>query len=293
MTNHAYDLFSTSSMPHTRKLIINAALTGNLHQRSDNPAVPYLPEEIVDDARRCYLAGASMFHIHARDGTGKPSCQKEHYAEIVAGIRKRCPDSIVCLTTSGRVFKTFEQRTAVLSLEGELKPDFASLSLGSMNFPNTESVNSPQMIEKLAVMMDRRGIRPELEVFETGMINYGRFLLKKGILKAPLFFNLFHGILGTMPGRMVDLCHMAGALPDGSEWGAAGGGRFQLPINVSAMLMGGHVRTGIEDNIWMDHDKKTPATNELLVKRIARIATEIGRPVASPKEAREILGLKK
>lgn len=287
-----YELGGSSDLPHRKKLIINVALTGNFSTKTANPNVPVTPEEIAQDAGKCYEAGATFFHLHAREDDGNPSCRKELFEEILSKVRKKCPEAVLCVTTSGRVFKTFEQRSAVLDIDGELKPDFASLSLGSMNFPTEESVNSPQMIEKLSGKMMQRGIRPELEVFETGMLNYGTFLFRKGHIKEPLYFNLFFGLLGTMPGRMVDICHQAQSLPEGSVWGAAGGGRFQLPVNLSAMLMGGHIRVGLEDNLYYDYEKTQLATNEGLVKRVARMANELGRPIATPAEAREILGLK-
>jgi uncharacterized protein (DUF849 family) len=286
-----YSLFSTSAMPHMKKLIINVALTGNFSDKKTNSNVPYSPDEIAEDVSKCFAAGARFFHIHARDADGKPSCRKELFGEIISKTRKKCPEAILCATTSGRVFKSFEERSGVLGLEGEEKPDFASLSLGSMNFPTEPSVNSPMMIESLVKKMLERGIRPELEVFETGMINYGHYLAKKGHLKPPLYFNLFFGLLGTMPGRVIDICHQVNSLPPGSVWGAAGGGRFQLPVNTAAILMGGHIRIGLEDNLFYDSGKAIPATNEMLVKRAVRVAGELGRPLATPGEAREILGL--
>ncbi|MCI0503983.1 3-keto-5-aminohexanoate cleavage protein [Candidatus Micrarchaeota archaeon] len=290
--NEVYGLSGTSSIPLQKKLIINVALTGNFSSKSANPNVPTTPEEIASDARKCYEAGAVFFHIHARESDGTPSCSKGLFEEILAKVRKKCPDAILCATTSGRVFKTFEQRAAVLDLEGESKPDFASLSMGSMNFPTEPSVNSPDMIERLARHMAARGIRPELEVFETGMINYAAYLERKKFLSHPLYINLFFGLLGTMPGRFVDIVHQVGSLPAGSVWGAAGGGKFQLPVNTCAIVMGGHVRVGLEDNLYYDYGKTVLATNEMLIKRIARIADELGRPIATPAQAREILGLK-
>ncbi|NYZ74140.1 3-keto-5-aminohexanoate cleavage protein [Candidatus Micrarchaeota archaeon] len=280
-------------MPHMRKLIIHVALTGNYSMKSVNPHVPYGPEEIAEDARRCFKAGASSFHIHAREADGKPSYRKELFEEIVAKVKAGCPGAIICLTTSGRVFKTFGQRAAVLDIDGKLKPDFASLSLGSMNFPKEPSINSPEMIENLARKMLERGIRPELEAFETGMVNHSAYLLRKGILQGPLHFNLFFGLPGTMPGRMVDIIHQVSSLPQGSTWCAAGGGRFQLPVNMAAILMGGHVRVGLEDNLFYDNEKTVPATNEMLVQRVVRVANELGRPIAKPEEAREVLGVRR
>jgi uncharacterized protein (DUF849 family) len=287
-----YSLFGTSEMPHMKKLIINVALTGNFSSKSENPNVPYSPDEIAADVSRCFEAGARFFHIHARGEDGKPTCRREVFGEIISKVRKKCPQAIVCATTSGRIFKSFEERSGVLELEGDMKPDFASLSLGSMNFPTEPSVNSPAMIESLAKKMAERGILPELEIFETGMLNYGNYLMKKGHFRAPLYFNLFFGLLGTMPGRMIDICHQVHSVPPGSVWGAGGGGRFQLPVNAAAILMGGHIRVGLEDNLYYDAGKSVPATNEMLVKRVVRLAGEVGRPIATPEDARKMLGLK-
>ncbi|MFH0884625.1 MAG: 3-keto-5-aminohexanoate cleavage protein, partial [Candidatus Micrarchaeota archaeon] len=285
-----YHLEGSSELPINQKLIINAALTGNFSSKAANPNVPCTPEEIAVDAGKCYAAGATFFHLHAREADGKSSCRKELFEEILSKVRKNCPDGILCVTTSGRVFKTFEQRSAVLDLEGDAKPDFASLSMGSMNFPVEPSINSPSMIESLAKRMKEKDIRPELEIFETGMINYATYLMRKQFFRKPLYLNMFFGLLGTMPGRFVDIVHQVNSIPSGSIWGAAGGGRFQLPINTSAMVMGGHVRVGLEDNLFYDYGKTVPATNEMLVRRVVRIAGELGRPVATPSEARMILG---
>lgn len=287
-----YYLSGSSDLPLKKKLIIKAALTGNISKKSDNPNVPISPEEIIEDVRKCYAAGATFFHLHARGEDGKPSCKKEIFEEIMSGIRKHCNDAVVCLTAGGRVFKTLEERSTVLELEEGLKPEFASLATGSFNFPKETSMNSPELIMKLATKMTSRNISPELEIFDTGMLNYAVYLARKNIIKPPLHFNLIFGLLGTSPARMIDICHMVQSLPDGSVWSAAGGGRFQLPVNLSAMVMGGHVRVGLEDNLYYDYEKTIPATNEMLVKRLVKLADEMGRPVAKPSEAREILGLK-
>ncbi len=281
----------STELPLRNKLIINVCLTGNVPQKTDNPHAPITPDEIASDAYKCFQEGATVFHIHPREDDGKPSCRRELFEEIIAKIRKKCPGAIICATTSGRMFRTFEERSTPLMLEGDLKPEFATLTLGSLNFPTVESINSPDMIQKLAKTMLEKGIRPELEVFETGMINYAAYLMSKKLISKPVYFNLFFGILGTMPARMADMCHLVNSLPEGSSWGAGGGGRFQFPVNVAAMLMGGHVRVGLEDNIYYDAEKTVLATNQSLVQRIAKLASALGRPIAKPAEARSLLGL--
>jgi len=271
-------------------LIINAALTGMVPSKHDNPHLPLSAEEIISDSVKCFNAGARIFHLHARDKDGEPTYETSLYEEVVPEIKRCCPGAVICITTSGRKFKAFEQRSAVLSLSGAAKPESATLTLGSMNFSKQASVNAPDMIKSLALKMKENGIKPELEVFEVGMINFAAFLERKGFISKPHYFNLFLGSLGTMPGRLKDLDYMIETLPEGSVWGATGIGKFQLPINIAAIFKGGHVRVGLEDYIYLDHEKKRLATNEALVKRLADFAGEIGRPVATPEQARSILG---
>lgn len=172
-----------------------------------------------------------------------------------------------------------------------MKPDMASLTIGSMNFPKQASLNSPHMIKKLASVMLEREIKPELEIFETGMINFANYMRRKGFLKGTLYFNFFLGSLGTMPARIIDLEHLIGTLPMASVWAGAGIGRFQLPVNIASIIKGGHVRVGLEDNIYYDSVKKTLATNEQQIKRLVDFSKKIGRDVATPQEAKTMLGL--
>ncbi|MGH9662154.1 MAG: 3-keto-5-aminohexanoate cleavage protein, partial [Bryobacteraceae bacterium] len=158
------------------KLIINVALTGMVPAKRDNPAVPLTPGEIAADCAACYQAGASIFHLHARDEQGLATYRPEIYEEILVKVRSVCPDAILCVSTSGRVFTRFEERSAVLLLTGPAKPEMASLTLGSMNFPQQASVNDPKMIHALAETMKERGILPELEVFDFGMLDYAKYL---------------------------------------------------------------------------------------------------------------------
>lgn len=276
---------------NTRKLIINVCLTGIVPRKSDTQHVPITAQEIIDDALACYQAGASMLHLHAREEDGTPTYKTEVYQEVIPIIRKLCPDIIIVVTTSGRTYNTFECRSLCLELEGEAKPDMASLTLGSMNFPKQASVNEPEMIMGLASKMLEKGIMPELEVFETGMINYGLYLIKKGFLKPPFYFNLLLGSLGTMPARIKDLDHLLDTLPSDCTWAGAGIGDFQLPVNIMSIIKGGHVRVGIEDNIWYDHERTKSATNLELVKRLVDFSRSIGREIATAAEARGIIGL--
>jgi 3-keto-5-aminohexanoate cleavage enzyme len=272
-------------------LIINAALTGMVPTKEMTPHVPIAAEEIVDDAERCFRAGASVLHLHARGADGLATWEKEAYADMVVEIRQRCPGVVLCLTCSGRRFNTFDCRSDVLNLEADARPDMASLTLGSMNFPGQPSVNSPEMIQLLALRMRERGVMPELEVFEPGMLNYALYLERKGILSPPHWFNLLLGSLGTMPARVRDLDFLLEMLPAGCRWAAAGIGRYQLPVNLLAIRRGGHVRVGLEDNIHFDNERRVLATNEMLVGRLAEFGADIGRLPATPAEARRIIGI--
>jgi uncharacterized protein (DUF849 family) len=272
------------------KLIINAALTGMVPTKADNPHVPLSPAEIAGDARRCVAAGASIVHLHARDESGQATWRPDVYGEVLQRVREACPEVVLCVSTSGRVFRSFEERSAVLDIERP-KPEMASLTLGSMNFAKQESVNPPAMIRALATKMQERNIVPELEVFELGMAEYSHYLVKSGILRAPFYANILLGNLGTLGATQTNLELAAKALPAGTVWAGAGIGRFQLEVNTMAIRMGGHVRVGLEDNLWFDEGRTVPATNPQLIERIVRLAREAGRTPASGPEARAIIGL--
>ncbi len=272
-------------------LVINAALTGMVPRKKDSPHVPETPNEIAEDVERCVAAGASIVHLHARDEHGDPTYRRDVYTEIVAAVRSRSAEAIVCVSTSGRTFKTFEERSAVLGLEGDLRPDMASLTLGSMNFPREASVNEPEMIRRLAETMQERGIVPELEIFDLGMLDYAHFLIERGALRQPYYFNVILGSLGTLAATPVNLATVAERMPAGATWAGGGVGRFQRSVTAMAVTMGGHVRIGLEDNLWLDDERSTLATNEQLVGWIAGVAHAIGRDVADPPTARKLVGL--
>lgn len=272
-------------------LIINTCLTGNVLQRDKAPHLPMNTMQIIEDGLQAIEHGASMLHIHARDENGHPEWRPEPYGRIFEGIRKYNSEVVLIATTSGREHGSLEKRAAVLSLEGDAKPDMASLTLGSLNFPNTASINAPETIQKLAVRMKERNILPELEVFDMGMLNYGFYLRRKGMLPKNCYVNLLLGSLGSVPGRVLDLCNLTRDIPASWIWAAAGIGRYQLSMNTAAMLLGGHVRVGLEDSPFMDYKQMQPASNASLVARIARLADELGRPVSSPGQTRKHLGI--
>jgi len=273
-------------------LIINAALTGVVPTRAQTPHVPLSPDEIVADAVRCCDAGAAIVHVHARDAEGQPTYDPAIFGEIIAGIRSERPELIVCATTSGRRYGEFDQRSAVLELEGDARPDMASLTTGSLNFPDGPSVNAPNIIMRLAERMHERGIKPELEILELGMINTSLILLKKGLAEPPCYFNILLGSAHTAAATMLNVCAAVQSLPAGSVWSLTGLGKFQLKLNTAAILMGGQVRVGIEDNIYYDSARSHLATNLELVRRVVRLAGMFERAVATPAQARRTLGLR-
>jgi uncharacterized protein (DUF849 family) len=275
----------------SEKLIINVALTGIVPTKSENPDVPITPQEIAEDTKKVCDLGASIVHIHARDNSGHPSPKKEVYAEIIGRIRERCDDIIITVSTSGRKTKTLEERMDVLELEDDFKPDMASLTLGSLNFKDDCGINSPETIHSLLRRMNDSGIKPELEIFDTGMANFAKYLFRKGDLRGRCYSNLILGSLGTMAATPKNLVHLVDEIPRDVIWGASGVGRFAFAVQCLSISMGGHVRVGIEDSTYMDKDKRELATNEKLVLRARRVAESMGREIATPKEVREILNL--
>ena len=275
----------------TDALIINLAPTGMVPTKAMTPHVPISTEEILEDVERCRAQGAAIVHVHARDGEGRPSHRAEHFAPIVAGIRAIDPELVVCVTCSGRFAVDLESRAEVLSLEGDAKPDMASLTLGSNNFARQASVNAPETIRGLAERMRERAIMPELEVFEPGMVAFGRHLAQRGLIESPCYVNVLLGNLGTSPLSPGSLGGFLAEMPDDWTWAVAGLGRHQLDANAMAIAAGGHVRVGLEDNIWWDRARTVPATNEQLVARVARLAEQLERPLATPADVRRMLRL--
>ena len=218
------------------KLIVNFTPTGMIPTKEMTPHVPVTVQEIVEDIHEAVEIGITMVHVHARDErTGKPTYRAEVYGDIIAGIRKFSSDLVVAVSLSGRTFKEFEKRAEPLGLQGDIKPDMGSLTLSSVNFNKEASVNSPDMIQALAREMRRMGILPELEVFDAGMINYAKYLERKGLLEPPHYFNL---LLGNIACAQADLLHagmMINDLPPNSLWSLAGIGDNQLMMNSIAV----------------------------------------------------------
>lgn len=272
-------------------LILNLAPTGMVPTKAMSPHVPVSIPEIVADARQCAALGVSILHLHARDGQGQPTHKKEVYARLIGALRETCPELVLCVSLSGRTCGEFAERSEVLELAGGLKPDMASLSLGSMNFSQTASVNSPDMIRRLAERLAETGIKPELAVFDSGMVNYAKYLAAHGLLTPPFYFNFILGNVATAQAGPAQLALLTGELPPDSLWSGGGIGAAQLPMNTLGILYGHGVRVGLEDTLWLDRERQRPARNADLVERVRGLAETLGRRIATPGEVRLALGL--
>ncbi|MFQ6110427.1 MAG: 3-keto-5-aminohexanoate cleavage protein [Nitrospinota bacterium] len=272
------------------KLVITAALTGSRITREQSPFIPLTPEEIVEEAVRAHEAGAAMVHIHVRDPeTGLGTQSLGLFRQVTRAIEERC-DVIQCLTTSGipgRNLPEVERRAPL-----ELNPEIASFDAGSMNFGPLLYICSPDWLERLAGEMLERGVVPELEIFDTGMMGTCLRLIEKGLIRKPYVFQFVLGIQTGAPATASMLSLLVNSLPEGSVWFVAGIGRAQLPMALSAMTMGGHVRVGLEDNLYYTRGVLAKSSAEQ-VARIVRLAGELGREVATPDEARALLGIRK
>lgn len=267
------------------KLIITVAPVGAEVTREDQPNLPLSPEEIAAEAVRCEAQGASVIHLHVRDSNGKPTQDIEVFRRTVNLIKKQC-NLIIQVSTGGASWMTPKDRLQPL----ELLPEMATLTTGTVNFGNDVFLNPTPMVEEFAHAMVANGVKPEIEVFDTGMIHNALSLVKKGILPLPLHFDFVMGVPGGIPGEPRDLLHLVDSLPAGCTWSVAGIGRAELPLATMAIILNGHVRVGFEDNIYYSKGVLA-SSNAQLVERISQIARQLGRAVATPDEARAMLGL--
>lgn len=272
------------------KVIISAALTGAVTPKSINDSIPLTPEEIARDAYICYKAGAAVVHLHMRDGEGLGTMDKEKFRETIALIRayKDC-DVIINCTTSGDSRASDEERMRhVSSLDGI---EMASYDAGSFNWmPGGVFMNSPGFLEKLGLVFKERNIKPEIEIFDSGMLGVTEYFTKKEVLQTPLHFQFCLGVLGGMPATVENLLYLVNKVPKGSTWSAFGIGKDHLPIMYAALALGGNIRVGLEDNVYFS--KGVKATNESLVARAVQAVKIFGKEPATPSEAREMLSLK-
>jgi len=270
------------------KLIISVGITGSRITRQQTPYIPIAPEEIARSGIEAWKAGASILHVHVRDPkTGLGTQDLSIFKEVVDRIRGET-DAILCLTTSGIPGRNLPipERLNPLSLH----PELVSFDAGSINMGEHVFLNLPEFLECLAKETSERGIKPELEVFEVGMVYTCLHYLERGLLKPPLHFQFVLGTPAGMPATPKSLLHLSEIIPQGSTWSVIGIGPGQLPMAMMGMIMGGHVRVGLEDNIY--YSKGVLAkSNEQLVERVVRIAKEFGREVAKPQESRKMLNL--
>jgi 3-keto-5-aminohexanoate cleavage enzyme len=273
----------------TTPCIITVAITGSVPTKKDSPAVPITVPEQIESTHAAYEAGASLVHVHVRNDDGTTTSDPEKFGRFLEGIRKHCPDMIVQFSTGGRSGMG-KERGGML----HLKPEMASLTTGSVNFAKIIYENHPTLINDLAASMLAHDIKPEIEIFDLAMLYNAAKLVAEGLLKPPVHVQFVLGIPGALPAdREVldfELAQLARVLP-GATWTAAGIGRHQLAVNEWALELGGHCRTGLEDNLKFDKDRFA-VSNAELVERVAKLAAKFDRPVATPADARRMLGLK-
>ncbi|BBU29510.1 3-keto-5-aminohexanoate cleavage protein [Burkholderia sp. THE68] len=274
--------------PTKEPCVIAVAITGSVPKKKDNPAVPITIAEQIESTHEAYEAGATLVHLHVRDEDERSSSDRHRFAELQEGIRKHCPDIIIQFSTGGRG-RSFEQRGAML----DLKPDMASLATGSVNFPTIVYENPPDFVRSLAQMMLDHNVKPEIEIFDLAMLYSTVDLVGQGLLKSPVHVQFVLGVKNALPARReileFEVEQLKKHLPD-ATWTAAGIGRHQLEVNHWTLQLGGHCRTGLEDNVRWDKDTLAKS-NAQLVSRVAALCAEYGRPVATAQEARKLLSI--
>lgn len=270
------------------KLIITAAICGAEVLKEHNPAVPYTVEECAREARLAYEAGASIIHLHVRQDDGTPTQDKNRFKEVMDAIYKVCPDVIIQPSTGGAVGMTDDERLQPT----ELNPEMATLDCGTLNFGGDDVfMNTENTIKYFGQRMIERGIKPELEVFDKSMIDMALRLHKKGFIQLPMHFDFVMGVNGGIAGELRDFVFLRHSIPADATYTVAGIGRYEFPLAMAAIIDGGHVRVGFEDNVYLSKGVLAKSNGELVAK-VVRMAHELGREIANPHEARKILGLK-
>ena len=267
-------------------LIITCAPVGAEVTPDQTPHLPYTPAKLAETAKAVREAGGSIIHVHCRNDDGTNTHDVARFRQAYDAIRS-ATDIIVQFSTGGAIGMTPDERASVL----QLHPEMATLTCGSVNFGDDIFENSFPIMRGILKKMHEYDVRPELEIFDKGHLSNARRLAKEGLLSFPQHVDFVLGVPGAMEATVENLCELVRDLPEGCTWSVAGIGRQQLPMALAAIAMGGHVRVGLEDNLY--YSKGRLARNEELVARVARIAEEAGRPVATPEQARDILGLKK
>jgi 3-keto-5-aminohexanoate cleavage enzyme len=268
-------------------LVITVAPVGGELTRERQPHLPLTADEIAGEVARCREAGASIVHLHVRDEDGAPSQSRDHFAPAIDAIKRSAPDIVIQTSTGGSVGMTEEERVQPL----DLKPEMATLTTGTVNFGDEVFENPFPLVERFFLRMREIGVQPEFEAFDTGMVETARLLTEEHDAEPRhRHFDLVLGVPGGMAGTAGAVVHMASILPSGATWSATGIGRTHLPVTLAALALGGHVRTGFEDTIYYG-EGRLAETNAELIARVSRIAGEVGREVATPDQAREIVGI--
>ncbi len=274
------------------KTMITVAPTGAWPKKQNNPNIPMTPQEIVNDVYDCWKAGAAVAHLHMRDDEGNGTMDVRKFRETMKLLREQHPDCdiVINMTTSGDIYATDETRVEHVK---ELKPELASFDCGSMNWQhNALFINSPQFLEMSGKLFQEVGVKPEIEIFDAGMVYNSLYYVKKGVLQAPCHYQFVLGAAGGSAATVENLVYLKSLIPEGSTWSALGIGKGHVPILLTAIALGGHVRVGMEDNV-MFGPGQLAESNRQLVERAAQLVRLAGNEVATPDEAREILGLKK
>lgn len=269
------------------KLIITAAICGAEVTKKQNPNVPYTISEVAEEAKRAYEEGASIIHLHVRNDDGTPTQDKERFCACIAEIKKRCPKAIIQVSTGGAVGMSNLERLQPVYL----MPKMATLDCGTMNFGGDEIfINTEDTIIDFAKKMKELGVKPEIEVFDKGMIDTAVRLFNKGIIESPMHFNFVMGVKGGINATVRDFSFMVGSIPINATYTVSGIGKNEFKMAALAIADGGHIRVGFEDNLYVENGVLAKSNGELVAKAV-RIARELGRDIASPEEARKILGI--
>ena len=269
------------------KLIISAAICGAEVSKEQNLAVPYTIKEIANEAKSAFDAGASIIHLHVRYDDGRPTQSIQRFRLAAEAIKEKCPDVIIQPSTGGAVGMTVDERLQSL----ELNPEMATLDCGTINFGKDEIfMNTENMVLEFAKRMQAQNIKPEIEVFDRGMIELAKKVKKAGLITGTLHFNFVMGTVCGIPASLKDLTYLAESIPSGSTYTACGIGKHEFSIACAAIIMGGHVRVGFEDNVYISKGVLAKSNGELVEKAV-RISRELGREIANPGEARRILEL--
>lgn len=281
-------MYETRRLNDKSKVIVTAALTGAVTTKKDNPNLPTQPEEIAASALACCDAGASAVHIHVRDDNDAASMRFDKFAETVRLIRDAGSPLVLNLTSSGGQGFSWEERIRPFR---ELKPELASFDAGTMNWLNSVVfMNEPEFLELCGKEMIAAGVKPEIEIFDIGMLNTAKYYIRKGIIQEPAHFQLCLGAAGGMEATTENLLYLVNHLPEKCTWSAFGIGKGANEIMMAALALGGNVRVGLEDNVYYNKGQLAES-NQQFVARVKRIVEEMGKTVATPDEARQILGV--